>query len=105
MPTVLELMKIEKPGGMDGRSLLPILEGKTQTNRAHVFSHINMISHEKNFPSRCVRTKTRAYIFNAWADGQTEFTAESMSGLSFDAMNEAGKSDPRIKARVDQYIL
>jgi N-sulfoglucosamine sulfohydrolase len=105
MPTVLELMKIEKPTGLDGWSFLPILEGKSQANRDHIFTHVNTVSSGKAFPGRCVRSKMRAYMFNSWPDGKTQFKVEAMSGLSYRAMAEAAKSDAKIQARVDQYIL
>lgn len=105
MPTVLDLMKIEKPPGLDGRSFLPILDGKTQRGRDHVFTHVNTVSSGKAFPGRCVRSKTRAYMFNDWPDGQTRFKVEAMGGLSYQAMAEAAKSNPKMQRRVDQYIL
>lgn len=105
MPTVLELMKVEKPAGMDGRSFLSILNGKTRADRDHVFTHVNTVSSGKAFPGRCVRSKTRAYMFNSWPDGKTRFKVEAMGGLSYQAMVEAGKSNPKIQSRMDQYIL
>src|SRR2546425_6798133 len=37
LPTVLELLDIAKPPGLDGRSFLPILRGEKQAGRDHVF--------------------------------------------------------------------
>ena len=51
-----------------------------------------------------MRTKTRAYIWNEWPDGKTEYKVEAMSGLTFKAMQEAGATNPKIKARVDHYL-
>jgi len=35
-PTVCELLKVPVPGGLEGQSLLPILEGRAQAGRAHL---------------------------------------------------------------------
>ena len=105
LPTVLDLLEIAKPPGLDGRSFLPILRGERQEDRDHVFTYVNTVSSGKAFPGRCIRTKTRAYIWNSWPDGKTRFKVEAMSGLSFKAMAEAAARDPKIKARVEQYLF
>ena len=105
MPTLLELLEISKPAGMDGRSFLPILRGEKQDARDYLFTYVNTVSSGKAFPGRCIRTKTRAYIWNSWPDGKTQYKVEAMSGLSFKAMAEAAARDPKIKARVEQYLF
>jgi N-sulfoglucosamine sulfohydrolase len=105
LPTVLDLLGIEHPAGLDGRSWLPLLRGETQPGRDHVVTHVNTVSSGKSFAQRCVRTRGQALMFHAWANGTTSFKVEAMSGLSFNALAEAGKTDARIKARVDQYVL
>ncbi len=105
MPTALEVLGVPRPDGLDGRSLLPLIRGEAQEGRDHVVTHVNTVNSGRSFPGRCVRTKSRAYIWNAWPDGKTEFKVEAMSGLSYKAMAAAGESDPRIRDRVRQYIL
>src|SRR6185295_6831463 len=104
MPTALELLSVNQPEGLDGRSLLPLLSGQKQTARDHVFTHVNTVSSGKSFPGRCVRTKTRAYIWNAWPDGKTAYRVEAMGGLSWAAMAKAAESDPKIKPRVQHFL-
>lgn len=104
MPTLLELLAAPLPAGMDGRSLLPLLEGKQQPGRDHVVTHVNSVNSGRSFPGRCVRSKTRSYIWNSWPDGKTRFAVEAMIGLTFRAMEEAAAQDPRIRARVEQYL-
>ena len=104
MPTVLDLLGIAPPAGMDGRSLVPLIRGESQPGRDHVVTHVNTVSSGKSLPQRCVRTTTRSLMFHAWADGKTAFRVEAMSGLSYRALADAAQTDPRIKARVDQYI-
>src|SRR5205823_1680939 len=57
MPTVLELLGVRPPEGMDGRSMAPILAGETQAGREHVFTHMTSTVTHAIYPSRCVRTK------------------------------------------------
>lgn len=104
MPTLLEVLRIPAPAGLDGRSWLPLLRGEKQPDRDHVFTNVNSVSSGIFFPQRCVRTLDRALIFHAWAGPDAQFRVEAMSGLSYNAMAAAAKTDPAIKARVDQLI-
>jgi N-sulfoglucosamine sulfohydrolase len=105
MPTVLELLGVARPEGLDGRSWVPLLRGESQPDRDHVVTHVNTVSSGRSFPQRCVRTKTRSLMFHGWADGETRFRVEAMSGRSYNALAAAAKSDARIKARVDQFVV
>jgi len=104
MPTLLELLAIEPPPGMDGRSLASVLRGEKDASRDHAFTHVNSISSGAQYPSRCVRTKTRAFTWNAWSDGTNRFHNEPMAGLTFNAMAAAAKDDPNIQNRVRQHL-
>jgi N-sulfoglucosamine sulfohydrolase len=104
MPSLLELLKLPAPAGLDGRSWLPLLRGETQPDRDHVFTNVNSVSSGTYFPQRCVRTLDRALMFHAWAGGEVPFRVEAMSGLSYAAMADAAKTDARIRTRVDQLI-
>lgn len=104
MPTVLDVLKIEPPKGMDGRSLVPLIEGEKLPDTDHVFTHVNTVSSGKSFPGRCIRTKTRAYIWNSWPDGKTRYRVEAMGGLSFAAMEKWGEHDSKVKGRVDFFL-
>jgi N-sulfoglucosamine sulfohydrolase len=102
MPSLLELLKVEAPKGMDGRSWVPLLKGEAQPDRDFVVTHVNTVSSGKSFAQRCVRTKDRALMFHAWAGGPDKFRVEAMSGLSFAAMNAS--TDPAVQARVKQLV-
>ena len=47
---------------------------------------------------RSVQGKRYGFIWNGWSDGQTTFRNESMSGLTFRAMQKAAANDPKIAA-------
>lgn len=102
MPSVLELLGVKPPAGMDGRSWVPLLKGEAQPDRDFVVTHVNTVSSGKSFAQRCVRTKDRALMFHAWVGGPDKFRVEAMSGLSFAAMNAS--ADPKVHARVKQLV-
>ncbi len=105
MPTALELMKLSPPKGMDGRSLVPLLKGEKQSGRDHTFTHVNTVSSGMSFPGRCIRTKTKAYIWNEWPNGTKRYKVEAMGGLSFKALAAAAEMNPKIKDRVQHYLF
>ena len=105
MPTLLDLLGVPKPEGMDGRSWATLFNGGQQPDRDYVVSHVNSLSSGMPFPQRLVQTKNSALIFSPWSDGKTRFRCESMSGLTFKALLAAGKTDSRIRARIDQYLV
>ena len=104
MPTVLDLLGITPPAGMDGRSLVPLIRGESQPGRDHVVTHVNTVSSGQPFPQRCVRTKTRSLHVPRLVRRHDGLQVEAMTGLSYNALADAARSDPRIEARVDQYI-
>jgi N-sulfoglucosamine sulfohydrolase len=106
LPTVLDLLGLKAPGGLDGVSWLPFVRAEKQSERDHVFTQVDAVSSGKRFPSRCVRTKTRAYIWNAWPDGKTKFRIGAMNTrLSWKAMLEVAERDLKLKSRVDHFIF
>ncbi|HEY1170868.1 MAG TPA: sulfatase [Verrucomicrobiae bacterium] len=104
MPTLLDVLSVKHPAGMDGRSWLPLLKGEKQEGRDYVITHVNSVSSGKDLPQRCIRTKDYALMFHAWSDGKTSFRVEAMNGLTFNALAEAGKTDGKIQSRVEQFI-
>jgi N-sulfoglucosamine sulfohydrolase len=102
MPTLFDILKVSSPG-LEGQSWIPLLHGEKQ-DRDHVFVQVTSLSSGKFFPQRLVQTKTGALLFSPWADGRNAYHSESMTGLTYKAMVAAGKSDPKIQQRVDQYI-
>jgi N-sulfoglucosamine sulfohydrolase len=101
MPTILEATGLPAPAGMDGRSFLPLLLGADQTMRDRVFTCYNDTSAPKHLPMRCLQTKQFGYIYNAWSDGTTRYQAESMSGLTFRAMQQAAGTQKLVADRVE----
>ena len=59
-PTLCELLGLSPPARLRGRSLLPLLEGKTEEIHRAVFAEINF--HAARDPQRMVRTRQYKYI-------------------------------------------
>ena len=54
MPTILEAAGLAQPGGMDGRSFLPLLTGGQQQGRDRVFTCYNDTAGRNSYPMRCL---------------------------------------------------
>lgn len=104
MPTVLELLDIEPPAGLDGRSFVPLLSGTIDPTRRSVCTHVTSTATGDSFPSRCWRTAELSYIWNAWSNGRRQFRNESMLGQAYPAMVEAAKTVPILRERVRTYL-
>lgn len=64
MPTFLGLAGINPPTEIDGKSLIPILSGRTPSDwRQEVFTEFH--GHPFFYPQRMIRTEDFKYIFNA----------------------------------------
>jgi len=100
MPAVLEIVGLPQIDGMDGRSFVPLLQGKSQPGRDSVFTEFHQTYAKNRYPMRCVQTAQFGYIFNFWPDGQTKMTMDSTSGLSFKAMQNAALKNREIESRV-----
>lgn len=103
-PTLLDAAGLPALPNLDGRSFLPALKGEKMAGWDRVYTFYNQTSGRNWYPMRCVRTKDRSYIWNAWSDGKTQYRAENMAGLTWDAMVKAGATNAAVQARVDFYL-
>ena len=103
-PTLLEAAGAPPIPNLDGRSFMPALRGKKMPAWDRVFTFYNQSAGRNWLLMRCMRTKERAYIWNAWSDGKMQYKAENMSGVTWPAMVKAAATNPEIKRRVDFYL-
>ncbi len=103
-PTLLDAARLPAIPGIDGRSFLPVVKGGKMPGWDRVFTCYNAAFGNNWLPMRCVRTKDRSYIWNAWSDGTKKYHTENMSGLSWKAMLAAASGSPEIKARTEFYL-
>lgn len=101
MPTLLELTNTPKPGPLAGRSLLPIIEGKTQSNREYVFVEHNEGPTAEPRPMRAVHSKDFVYIFNAWGTGDYLSTMECRWYRSYGTYVKLSKKHDSINLRLN----
>jgi N-sulfoglucosamine sulfohydrolase len=102
LPTLLDILQIPTLAGLDGRTLLPLIEGRTNAHRAYVFTEVNTMPSGVAYPTRAIQDHQYALVFSPWADGKLQLEGEAM--LTYNAMAEAARTDPRVAARVKQYV-
>lgn len=102
-PTVLDLAGLDPIDGVDGASFVDVLRGESSPGRERVHTVFHKTSAGRGFPMRGVQTARYGYIYNAWSDGKTAFRNESQSGLTWAAMEAAGKEDEEVAARVRTF--
>ena len=100
--TFMDATGLPIPSGLDGRSMVPLLKGGEQDGRDYVFTQIDYTIGGPPKPMRCVQDARYGYIFNAFSDGKFKYKNNN-EGMTFAAMEEAGKTDPAIQARVDMF--
>jgi len=100
--TFMDATGLPMPGGLDGRSMLPLIKGGEQDGRDYVFTQIDYTIGGPPKPMRSVIGKQYTYIFNAFSDGKFKYKNNN-EGETFKAMEEVGKTTPSIQARVDMF--
>jgi N-sulfoglucosamine sulfohydrolase len=103
-PTLLDAAALPAIPRIDGRSFLPVVKGESLPGWDRVFTFYNAAFGNRWLPMRCVRTKDRSYIWNAWSDGKQTYQTENMAGLTWKAMLAAAAANPAIKARTEFYL-
>jgi N-sulfoglucosamine sulfohydrolase len=102
-PTILDIAGLDPIPDVEGRSFASVLGGESDNRRDRVYTVFHKTSAGNEYPMRGVQTEQYGYVFNAWADGKTEFKNESQSGLTFRAMDAAAKEDREIASRVYDF--
>jgi N-sulfoglucosamine sulfohydrolase len=102
-PTLLELAGIAVPPHMTGRSFVPLLKGRPQSDRDHIIGYYyRNLRQEKVYPEFTLQTRDWVYIYNPWVDGETEVHNSDYTGSpTLLAMWEAAESVPSIRARTE----
>lgn len=106
-PTLLDLVDGDMPPGLDGRSMLPVLMGKSDTHRDVIFTTTTADGIRNIYPIRSVRTERFKYIRNIFPDAyhsnHSDILRKDGAGGYWDSWDEAAKHDPKAKAIVDKY--
>ncbi|NYT41466.1 sulfatase [Sphingomonas sp. R-74633] len=102
MPTILELVGMPVPKGIDGKSWLPRMRGEKVAAPEFIVTYVNGVSNGSLFPVRTIQDHRYSLIYQIWADSGRKFSVDSLTGLTFKAMVQAGQSDPKIAERARQ---
>src|SRR4051794_72650 len=86
-PSICELLNIEKPGWLQGKSLLPVVRGETQELHDEIFAEVNY--HAAYEPKRAVRTRRFNYIRH-YGDRQNPVLPNCDDGLSKEVWLRSG---------------
>lgn len=104
-PTLLDLLGVTPPGGMDGNSWVPLMKHGARYGNGYVVTHVNGVSSGAQYPMRAIQDGRFSLVFTPWSDGKLQLRIESMMGLTYPAMKRAAETDPSIASRVQQYIF
>jgi N-sulfoglucosamine sulfohydrolase len=94
-PTVCDFLEIDRPGWLQGVSLLPMLRGETASVRDEI--HAGSTWHAAYEPQRCIRTTRHKYI-RRWGDRRTPVLPNTDDGPSKDLLLANGWADREIPA-------
>ncbi|MFJ7296816.1 sulfatase-like hydrolase/transferase [Streptomyces collinus] len=104
LPTVLDLLGIDTPAGVDGTSWLPMINGKVTSIREYTFTYMNTEYNGTNYAMRGIQDHKYLMVFTPWSDGKfTLKYTDSVTGLTYKALVAAAAGDPAVAKRVKQY--
>jgi arylsulfatase A-like enzyme len=92
-PTVCELLDIEPPAWLQGRSVLPLVTGDAGEVNDAVFAEVSY--HAAYEPQRCVRTRRYKYI-RRFLDRETPVVCNTDGGPSRKEWMDAGYAGRRL---------
>jgi N-sulfoglucosamine sulfohydrolase len=103
LPTLLDMVVLPHPTGMDGRSFAPILRGGTQSDRDYVVTEYNENSGGHRHPMRSIVTRDFAYLFNPWSNGERIMATATKGTVTYRRMQALAKTDPAVAARLELF--
>ncbi|MGB0580436.1 MAG: sulfatase family protein [Limisphaerales bacterium] len=103
-PTFLGITGVTGSKRLDGRSIVPLLHGKSQKGREFMFTQIDSKAGNDGVPMRCVQDSRFGYVYNPFSDGKHVYRNNN-EGKTFAAMAAAAKTNPDIAARIEMFRL
>jgi len=103
LPTLLEMVGLPYPPGMDGRSFASILRGGTQPDRDYVVTEYNENSGGFRHPMRSIVTRDFAYLFNPWSNGERIMATATKGTVTYRRMQALARTDPAVAARLKLF--
>lgn len=103
LPTLLDLLGLQNPGKMDGKSFVPLLRGEAKPIRDFVIKEYNENSGGSRDPMRAIETKKFLYIFNPWSNGERIMATATTGTPTYRRMAELAKTEVTLEARHKLY--
>ncbi|MEP7365379.1 MAG: sulfatase [Acidobacteriota bacterium] len=107
LPTLVELGGGKAPTGIDGRSFVPVLRGKTKTHRTEIFTTHSGDGNYNVYPIRSVRTGQWKYIRNLHPEFQHTTHTNRDSGrdgiVYWRSWEKAAETDEKARAIVQAF--
>ncbi len=103
LPTLLDIVGVEHPDGLDGRSFEPLLRGQPQQDREYVIKEYNENSGGHRNPMRAVQTKRYLYIFNPWSNGKRVMRTATQGTATYARIKQLAKTDKAMARRLDEF--
>ncbi len=103
LPTLLDIVGAKHPAKLDGRSFLPLIQGKKQIGRDQVFKEYNENAGASRDPMRAVQTKRYLYIFNPWSNRERVFATATTGTVTYRRLVALAKQDKRLAKRLNLY--
>lgn len=102
-PTLLELVGLDAPDTMAGRSFAPLLHKKNQDKRDYVIGYYyRNLGQTRMYPEFVVHMRDWVYVYNPWVDGKTQVhNSDYTNSPTLLAMWQAAKTVPSIKKRTE----
>jgi N-sulfoglucosamine sulfohydrolase len=100
LPTLLDIVGIGPPDGMDGRSFAPVLRGEHQAGREYVVTEYNENSGGNRSPMRSIVGKDFGYIFNPWSNGTRDMATATKGTQTYRRMKELAPTNAEIADRL-----
>ncbi len=103
LPTILDVLALPHPKGMDGRSFAPVLRGETQEGRDYMVAEYNENAGGNRHPMRSIITKDYGYLFNPWSNGERVMATATKGTITYRRMQALAKTDSNVRARLDLF--
>ncbi|MFV1964251.1 MAG: sulfatase [Pirellulaceae bacterium] len=103
LPTLLDVVGVAHPGGIDGRTFAPLLKGDVQDKRDFIIKEYNENAGGSRDPMRAVQTRRLLYIFNPWSNGKRVMATATTGTPTYRRMAVLAKTDETIAARHELY--
>lgn len=103
LPTLLDIVGVEKPKTFDGHSFVALLRGEKQDGWDMVFKSHNENAGGQATPMRAVQTKDWLYVFSPWSNGSRVMGGATAGTRTCKQMRVLARTDPEVAARVDLF--